>query len=142
MDDKGKKIGKILASSAITKVSLPVLAIVGLVVALLILIVAAVVGSDFSDIGGGGKKLPDEVMKWEENIEEALEENDLDEKYKPVMLAILNQESGGDMSSTGGDIFQSSESKCGEIGCITDPQESTDQAVKHFKGNLDRKSVV
>lgn len=136
MNDKSKRIGSMIATSVLSKVGLPVLLVVGLIIIFMVIIIAVVVGNDFGDLGGGGKKLPDEVMKWEENIDEALEEEDLDEKYKPVMLAILNQESGGDMSSTGGDIFQSSESKCGEIGCITDPQESTDQAVKHFKDNL------
>lgn len=138
MDDKFKKLGKLVASSVLTKISLPVLATVICIVVAIVIIVAAILGNGTNDLeGGGGKSLPEEVMKWEDNVDEALEEEDLDEEYKPVMLAILNQETGGDMAESGGDIFQSSESKCGEIGCISDPQESTDQAVKHFKDNLD-----
>src|SRR5699024_4638 len=139
MDNKAKRLGSMIASAVLTKVSLPVLATVIGVGVILVVIIAAIVGNGANDLeSGGGKSLPDEVLKWEENVEEALEEEDLDEEYKPVMLAILNQESGGDMAGSNGDIFQSSESKCGEMGCISNPQESTDQPGKHITDNLEQ----
>lgn len=49
-------------------------------------------------------------------------------EYVDVLLAMMMQESGG----RGSDPFQSSESKCGYIGCISSPEESIDQGVKYF----------
>lgn len=81
-----------------------------------------------------GEGLSKEVLSFEEDISDELKEQEVDQKYLPVLLGILQQESGGNEDSTNGDIFQSSESKCGEIGCITDTDESIEQAVKHLKG--------
>ena len=55
------------------------------------------------------------------------------EKYNSVdlldvVLAQMMQESGG----MGNDPMQASESKCGYIGCITNPSESIEQGVKYF----------
>lgn len=55
--------------------------------------------------------------------------------YVPILLAIMQQESGG----RGPDPMQSSESYCGgKIGCITDPDLSIKQGVIHFKSVLER----
>jgi len=139
-ENNGKKIrtGLLVGKSLLAKLSLPVLLVILVLISVIIIIIAVIVGNDFGsdDIKGGNKKLPESVLRWEDDIEHALSENNVDKKHLPVMLSILKQESNGDLSSTGGDIFQSSESKCGSIGCITDPKESIDQAVKHFKNNL------
>lgn len=141
MENNSKKLGSVLARTALAKLSLPVLLIlIGLLV-LIVLVVASVFSSDMGSSGslaGGNKQLSDKVLKWEDDIEDSIAEHGLDPEYLPTLLAILQQESGGDMIATNGDIFQSSESKCGSIGCITDPQESIDQAVKHFKANVKR----
>ncbi|WP_186673522.1 lysozyme family protein [Sporosarcina sp. BP05] len=121
---------KLLASS----VGLVIVAI-ALVV---IIIIGVISGSDGNGNGAliGGKALPESVMQWEGEVLEAMERHGVDESQVLLLLAIMNQESQGDIFYSNGDIFQSSESKCGYIGCITDPIESIDQAVKYFKGVL------
>ncbi|MGM8211501.1 lysozyme family protein [Virgibacillus sp. W0430] len=54
------------------------------------------------------------------------------ESYIDVLLAMMMQESGG----RGLDPMQSSESYCGYIGCITDPDQSIQQGVYYFSENL------
>lgn len=140
MNDNLKRIGAILARSLMTKISLPVLVIGALGLLFVVLIVASVFSNDMGGNGklkGDGKDLPEDVLRFEDDIKDAVDDHNLDEKYVPVLLAILNQESGGDMAATNGDIFQASESKCGEIGCIIDAQESIDQAVKYFKETVE-----
>lgn len=80
-----------------------------------------------------GKGLSKEVLKYKDDIEKEVSSQGLDKKFTPILLAILQQESGGSSERTGGDIFQSSESKCGRIGCISDPKESIEQAVSKIK---------
>ncbi|MGH2319811.1 lysozyme family protein [Planococcus sp. SE5232] len=132
-----KGILSTVAKSLVTKLLFSTVGLVGLVVLLIIVIIAAVFSSDeetgSGPIGGKGKQLPESVLLWESDITEAMEKHELDKKYLYVMLAILKQESNGDVAGTNGDIFQSSESKCGSVGCIKDPLESIDQAVIHFK---------
>lgn len=50
------------------------------------------------------------------------------EEHVDVLLAMMMQESGG----RGDDPMQSSESLCGEIGCIDDPEKSISQGVTYF----------
>lgn len=50
-----------------------------------------------------------------------------------TLLAIMMQESGG----RGDDPMQSSESLCGEVGCIQDPEQSIEQGVRYFKKTLE-----
>ncbi|HLR53391.1 MAG TPA: lysozyme family protein [Pseudogracilibacillus sp.] len=50
------------------------------------------------------------------------------EEYIDVILAVMMQESGG----RGDDPMQASESKCGEIGCIDNPDDSIKQGVAYF----------
>src|SRR5690625_688760 len=123
MNDNFKKISGIIARSLLTKVSWPVILIAAGLMVFVVIVIAAIVSSDMGEGGGikgGNKQLPEQVLAWEEDINESVVEHGLDPEYAPILLAILNQESGGDMISTNGDIFQSSESKCGSIGCITD----------------------
>lgn len=51
-----------------------------------------------------------------------------------TLLAIMMQESGG----RGNDPMQASESLCGEVGCIDDPEQSIEQGVRYFKQTLDK----
>lgn len=132
-----KGILSTVAKSLVTKLLFSTVGLVGLVILLIIVIIAAVFSSEeeggSGPIGGKGEQLPESVLLWEADIAQAMEKHDLDQKYLYVLLAILKQESNGDVAKTNGDIFQSSESKCGSIGCIKDPLESIDQAVVHFK---------
>lgn len=50
-----------------------------------------------------------------------------------TLLAIMMQESGG----RGNDPMQASESLCGEVGCITEPEQSIEQGVAYFKKTLE-----
>ncbi|MEI3604313.1 lysozyme family protein [Pseudogracilibacillus sp. SE30717A] len=54
------------------------------------------------------------------------------EEHSDVLLAMMLQESGG----RGDDPMQSSESLCGEVGCITDPEQSIKQGVAYFAETL------
>lgn len=54
------------------------------------------------------------------------------EEYVDVLLAMMMQESGG----RGDDPMQSSESLCGSIGCINDPEASIEQGVDYFSTAL------
>ncbi|WP_047982078.1 lysozyme family protein [Ornithinibacillus contaminans] len=53
--------------------------------------------------------------------------------YVDVLLAIMMQESGG----RGSDPMQASESYCGKIGCIKDPELSIKQGVYYFSETLE-----
>lgn len=54
------------------------------------------------------------------------------EEHVDVILAMMMQESGG----RGTDPMQASESLCGEIGCITEPEKSIEQGVYYFSETL------
>lgn len=141
MNDNFKRIGSIIARSILTKISFPVILIALVVLFLVVIIVASILSNDAGESGslqGGNKQLSEKVLEWEDDITDSVIEHGLDIEYIPVLLAILQQESGGNMTRTNGDIFQSSESKCGSIGCITDPQESINQAVIHFKETVSK----
>lgn len=75
----------------------------------------------------------EEVEQYRETIELYAKEHGI-EDYVDVLLAIMMQESSG----KGNDPMQSSESLCGQVGCIDDPEESIRQGVAYFKKTLDR----
>lgn len=54
------------------------------------------------------------------------------EDHVDVLLAMMMQESGG----RGSDPMQSSESLCGAIGCIDNPEDSIEQGVAYFAKSL------
>ena len=134
-----KGIANSLLKTFIGKFLLSTVGLVVVAIALVLIIIIAVTsGTDDMGSGpiGGGKQLPESVLIWKDDVSEAMEKHELDEKYLFVLLAIMKQESNGNVASTNGDIFQASESRCGYIGCITDPLDSIDQAVIHFKNNV------
>ncbi|SFJ68399.1 Lysozyme-like [Halobacillus dabanensis] len=49
-------------------------------------------------------------------------------------MALMMQESGG----RGSDPMQASESLCGSVGCIEDPERSIKQGVSYFANTLER----
>lgn len=87
------------------------------------------------DNGEGYELLPiaASVMKLKPDIEEAMKKYQIPQKYLELILAQVMQESGGN----GKDPFQSSESLCGSIGCITDPKQSIEQGMKRWKEIMD-----
>jgi len=106
----------------------------------IVVMISAIFGSGDDEkisLKGGGKGFSDSVLQWKDDIEEEVMKQGMDKEITQVMLGILQQESGGSIKNTNGDIFQASESKCGKIGCITDPKDSIEQAVSYFKRVLD-----
>jgi len=85
-------------------------------------------------IGVGTANVSPEVMRYQPLLEKYAQKHGLDASYVPIMMALMMQESGG----RGNDPMQSSESKCGRVGCIQNPEASIDQGVKHFKSVLEK----
>ncbi|MGZ0880123.1 bifunctional lytic transglycosylase/C40 family peptidase [Priestia megaterium] len=95
--------------------------------------------SEVTEIEGGGigvgtANVSPQVMKYQPLLEKYAQKHGLDASYVPIMMALMMQESGGQ----GNDPMQSSESKCGRVGCIQNPEASIDQGVKHFKSVLEK----
>jgi len=90
----------------------------------------------------GTAQVSPEVERYREQIASELSKFEL-EQYTDLLLALMMQESGG----RGNDPMQASESKCGRIGCIKNPDESIVYGVKHFvnvlqKANYDVKLTL
>lgn len=67
------------------------------------------------------------VEEYRPTVEKHAEIHEVDE-HVDLLLAMMMQESGG----RGDDPMQSSESLCGEVGCIDEPEESIAQGVSYF----------
>lgn len=131
---------KAFALGLFLKYILPVLLVLGLVfggIWLMVMLFALITGDDGSSnpdlIGGGGTVygVSERVMQYEDVVNELTAEYGIPE-YSGIILAMMMQESGG----MGNDPMQSSESKCGSIGCITDPKESIEQGVKYLSEQI------
>ena len=72
-----------------------------------------------------------EVLKYKPLVEKYAEEYQI-ASYVDILLAMMMQESGG----RGTDPMQSSESYCGKIGCIDNPELSIKQGVFYFSETL------
>lgn len=110
------------------------------ILALLLVITSVIAGvtsaseeKNIDNIGFEFLGLSDAVLEHREIVEAYALEHGLSD-YVNVILAIMMQESSG----FGNDPMQSSESKCGEIGCITDPHESIEQGILYFKEALEK----
>lgn len=136
---KSKEVLKTGSSLLLKKLLASTLGLAIIAIVLVVVIIVSVISGSDGNGGGaliGGKQLPESVMQWEEDVLAAMQEQGVDESHIRILLAIMHQESKGDVASSNGDIFQASESKCGYIGCITDPLASIDQGVKYFKNVL------
>lgn len=78
-------------------------------------------------IGTGPASVSPEVAQYRDSISSELSKYGMEE-HTELLLALMMQESGG----KGDDPMQASESKCGFIGCITNPEESIAYGIKHF----------
>ena len=118
-----------------------IISLVGVLIVLfgLLSVFGAEEGKHIEDEHVGSYELatvPDGVMKYEDEIKSEMEEQDLDETFLPVLLAIASQESGGRVP----DIFQSSESlglPPNSIGA----EESIKQGVKYVKQLADKVGI-
>ncbi|RLL42806.1 lysozyme family protein [Oceanobacillus piezotolerans] len=72
-------------------------------------------------------KVTNEVENYRSTVEKYAKEYGVS-GHVDILLAMMMQESGG----RGSDPMQSSESYCGEIGCIQDPELSIKQGVYYF----------
>lgn len=73
------------------------------------------------------------VEKYRPIVQAEAKEQGIEEQVN-VLLAMMMQESGG----RGDDPMQASESLCGEVGCIDDPEQSIAQGVAYFAKALER----
>jgi len=78
-------------------------------------------------VDAGPASVSPEVAQYREPISNELAKHNMEDQTE-LLLALMMQESGG----KGNDPMQASESKCGSIGCITNPDESIAYGVKHF----------
>lgn len=85
----------------------------------------------------GETNFPESIENQRQYLEPAMEEYNIPIQYEDTLLAQLYQESGGNEAVLNSDPWQSSESLCGVIGCITDPLQSTEQAMKVHRDNID-----
>ncbi|WP_087973711.1 lysozyme family protein [Oceanobacillus rekensis] len=76
--------------------------------------------------------ISEEVRNYEPLVEKYAKEHNVTE-YVDVLMSMMMQESGG----RGTDPMQSSESYCGQIGCIEDPELSIKQGVYYFQKTLE-----
>ena len=79
------------------------------------------------------KGLSQQVIEYQPLVEEHLKTHNK-EQYTGIVLSLMMQESGG----RGNDPMQASESYCGEVGCITDPNVSIEKGVAYFSNVLDK----
>lgn len=77
--------------------------------------------------GTGIANVSPEVMRWEPVVRQYAEQFGIPQ-YIQFLLALIQQESSGTLI----DVMQASESKCGYIGCITNPVESIAYGVERF----------
>lgn len=122
------------------KYVLPILLILALLFGLvfgLLLIASSVLDDD----GRGNNPIIDggsvigvsaEVLQYEALVNELAAKYGIPE-YAGLVLAMMMQESGG----RGNDPMQSSESLCGSVGCITDPEQSIEQGVKYLAEQIE-----
>lgn len=103
-------------------------------------ILLLLLGSDDSDETDkttcSADSLPVEIQEFEPTLTESMETYGIPLDYTDVLLAQLYQESGGIESILATDPWQSSESYCGSVGCITSPELSTNQAMKVHSDNI------
>lgn len=78
-------------------------------------------------------RLSEKVLTYRPMVEKYASEQGISD-YVPYLLAIMEVESKGE----GVDPMQSSESINGQIGNITNPEDSIKQGVKHFKHVLEK----
>lgn len=77
--------------------------------------------------------ISDQVLDYHPLVEKYAKQYAVD-NYVDILLAIMMQESGG----RGEDPMQASESYCGSIGCIDDPELSIKQGAYYFSKTLNR----
>lgn len=112
---------------SVVKVFIPITIIIGILLIVLIGISLYTYQDKLSKSPVVERYFSEKVEQHRPLVEKYAEEYDV-ENHVDVLLAMIMQESGG----RGDDPMQSSESLCGEVGCITDPEDSIEQGVAYF----------
>lgn len=132
-----KRKAQTVASGLFIKFILPLLIISGVFFGILFAVLSIAGNAVNKSSGGidvvGEGMLSEEVVNHLPLIEMYASEYDI-EDYVGVIMALMMQESGG----KGNDPMQASESKCGKVDCITDPEESIQQGVMYFSQVLEQ----
>lgn len=89
-----------------------------------------------SIIDANATGLTSEVLRWESDVRKEAKSQGLDEGWVPVILGMIQQETGG-LSERYPDIMQSSESQGWGRNTISDPKESIHYGVMAFKDAVD-----
>lgn len=119
-----------------------VLIVLAFVMLIVIGMVQIITGENYTSDNGtsidsnfveGTLSVSSKVEGYRSLVEREAEVNGIGE-YKNLILALMMQESGGN----GNDPMQASESYCGGIGCINDPELSIIQGVKYFKATMEQ----
>lgn len=135
-----KRVGSIVTKKSLLALT-GLLGITGglilIVFMVIVFVIIGIAGSSNSsnEFEFGYGNLSPHVLQYQSLVEKYAEIEEISE-HVPVILAIMQQETGGNPSAT--DPMQSSESLCGYIGCISDPELSIQQGVSHFKNVLTR----
>lgn len=116
--------------------------VLGLVLLVLMIIIISTAGGGGNDSSESCEdKLSAEVIKLSDTVKEELNKQKIDvDKYQNLILALIQQESAG----KGNDPMQSSESKCGSVGCINNVNESISAGITHIKNitvNISKKKL-
>lgn len=143
-----KDIAKLAMKLIARKIVLWILGILGLsgikvigIILISIIVIIAVAGAssieeqEREELQYGMSNLSPHVIQYQPQVEKYAEKEGVSE-HVAVILAIMQQESGGNPDVL--DPMQSSESLCGRVGCITNPEHSIQQGVKHFKNVINR----
>lgn len=118
-----------------------IIALIGVLVVIigLLSVLGAEEGKNVEDEHVGSYEMvsvPQAVLRYEDDIKDAMEDEGLHESFLPVLLAIVSQESGGRVP----DIFQASES-LGSAPNSIGSDASIKQGVKYFKQLTDQANV-
>ncbi|WP_082234522.1 lysozyme family protein [Halobacillus massiliensis] len=125
---KSKSVSKVF-TEGIIKFVLPILLFIGF----MHWINASDIGEGFTTFTNKEKNISPQVLQYEDEVQKYAEEEGIGE-YTDLILALMMQESGG----RGSDPMQASESLCGSVGCIDDPELSIRQGVSYFANTLNQ----
>ncbi|MCP3029657.1 lysozyme family protein [Halobacillus sp. A5] len=119
------------------KYVLPFLLLFGAVFGIIfmfVLLMGNLTNDDSSDLPNGSVgNVSQEVLQYKDDVTKYAKQEGV-EDHVGVLLALMMQESGG----RGDDPMQASESLCGSVGCITDPETSIEQGVAYFADTLEQ----
>lgn len=127
-----------MSNKSILAVIACVIAIPFILLLSLVFMMPMMIGVDSSSESGEMEKIAvsPETMQWYDEVVSACNLYGIPDQVN-VILAIIEQESGGSVENTGGDIMQSSECIGLPPNSITDPLVSIDVGVSYYASNYE-----